>query len=127
MGQVATFPSWLEVDACPYDRAADPTTPLQPLDLHSDGRLRFSAEYRAATADLLALSRTRCEVRALLRFARVPYFTEPTANGSRIVGDVRYDRNPGLDFADVELRAVSEACPGSVPPWVPPRSDLLSP
>ncbi|HEY4105081.1 MAG TPA: metal-dependent hydrolase, partial [Polyangiaceae bacterium] len=75
LGRAATFPRWLDVDACPYDRGADPTTPLEPLDVRSGNRLRLTDEYRGSTVELATLARDRCEASALLRFARVPYVT----------------------------------------------------
>jgi inner membrane protein len=125
LGRVATFPAWLSVDACPYDRSANPTAPLVPIGVRADDRLRLTEEYRASLVDLQALAHERCEVRALLRFARVPYFTALAPDGTRIVGDMRYDRNPGLDFSDFRLPATQGRCPPYVPAWLPPRGDLL--
>jgi inner membrane protein len=127
LGRAATFPAWLDIDACPFDRGANPTAPYAPLAVRGGNRLRLSDEYRAPSAELSALARDRCEVRALLRFARVPYFTRSAADGSRVVGDVRYDRNPDLDFSDYRLSAAQGGCPPYVPPWLPPRADLISP
>lgn len=124
LGRVATFPGWLAVDACPFDRAANPTAPLAPLSIPADRRLRWTAEYRASLAELRGLAR-RCEVSALLRFARVPYFTDRAENQTRVIGDLRYDRNPDLDFSDFRLSATPGWCPRYVPPWLPPRADLL--
>lgn len=127
LGRAAIFPAWLDVDACPYDRSADPTAPVTPLGARDGKRLRWSEEYRAALTDLVALNRDRCEVRALLRFARVPYFTARAPDQTFVIGDVRYDRNPDLDFSDFRLRATQGGCPPHVPPWLPPRGDLLAP
>jgi inner membrane protein len=127
LGKVATLPALLTVDACPDDRNAQPTAPLSPLHVGSGARVRLTAEYRAPLGELGDLARERCEVRALLRFARVPYATSLAADRTRVVGDLRYDRNPGLDFADVRLSPVQGGCPPYVPPWLPPRTDLLGP
>jgi hypothetical protein len=126
LGRAATFPAWLDVEACPYDRGANPTTPLTPIDVRDGNRLRLTEEYRASIAELAELSRDRCEVRALLRFARVPYFTARASDQARVIGDVRYDRHPDLDFSDFRLSAVAASCPPYVPAWLPPRADLLS-
>jgi inner membrane protein len=127
LGRVATFPAWLDADSCPYDRGANPTTPLAPLAVRDGNRLRLTDEYSAGVADLAELNRDRCEVRALLRFARVPYFTPLAPDRTRVVGDVRYDRHPDLDFADFRLPTTQGECPPHVPPWLPPRTDLLAP
>ena len=127
LGRAATFPAWLDVDACPYDRGSNPTTPLTPLAPRGGNRVRLSEQYQAALGELQALNRDRCEARALLRFARVPYFTERARDRTRVIGDVRYDRHPDLDFADFQLPAIQGGCPPYVPPWLPPRADLLPP
>jgi len=127
LGQAAIFPAWLDADACPYDRGSNPTTPLLPLRLQAGAGLRFTEEYRGSVPELQALENARCEVRALLRFARVPYYTPRAPDETRIVGDVRYDRNPDLDFSDFRLAPQQANCPTHVPPWLPPRTDLLSP
>jgi inner membrane protein len=130
LGRAAIAPSWLSVANCPYDRAAQPSAPLQAIHEPPDSRLVLSQEYRVSLADLRAVARERCAARALLRFARVPYLGDLQADGSRIIGDLRYDRNPALDFSDVRLgrKQVDEPdwCPEYVPPWRPPRSDILS-
>ncbi|HEY1536281.1 MAG TPA: metal-dependent hydrolase [Polyangiaceae bacterium] len=130
LGRAALLPSWLAVDDCPYDRAAKPTAPLQPIHEIPDSRLVLSQEYRVSLAELRAVGRERCAARALLRFARVPYLSELQADGSRVIGDLRYDRNPRLDFSDVRLGRESpgrpDPCPDYVPAWRPPRTDILS-
>jgi inner membrane protein len=132
IGRAAVAPTWLAVRDCPYDNAAQPTAPLRPLSDRPDSRLILGQEYRVSLAELRAVVDGHCQARALLRFARVPYLSEVQADGSRVIGDLRYDRSPGLDFSDVRLRRVSardqdrERCPEYEPPWLPPRGDILS-
>jgi inner membrane protein len=118
---------------CAFGPEPDTTAPMTKLatassDPHAHGPAWFYAEYRRPLAQLTALAATRCEAAALLQFARVPYVTDPDADGSRVAGDLRYDRNPGIDFADVRLPAEAprpEDCPPNRPPWIPPRAELL--
>ena len=131
LGRAAIWPAWLSLDSCPYDRAARPTAPLRPLSSAPDRKLVWSSKYQIPLSELRAVADARCEARALLQFARVPYLTGPGADQSRVIGDLRYDRSPGLDFSDVHLQgsqAVGQAdeCPGYLPPWRPPRADILS-
>ena len=86
----------------------------------------WANEYVLPARTLRALALERCEAEAFLRWSRVPYVTAPDASGSRVLGDLRYDRNPGLDFSDVALPHARGRCPEYVPPWLPPRSDLLA-
>ena len=87
--------------------------------------MRWINEYQAPIATLARLRRDDCRFRALLRFARLPYVT---TTGS-MAGDLRYDRQPGLDFSDVELRPPLSAarCPRFVPGWQEPRAELFQP
>jgi hypothetical protein len=43
---------------------------------------------------------------------------------SWIIGDLRYDRESELGFAELELNDAQVSCPRPAP-WLPPRSDLL--
>jgi inner membrane protein len=69
------------------------------------------------------LARDHCAVSALLQFARVPWAV-PQGDGW-VAGDLRYDREPELGFAEVEVGPAADACPRFGAPWVPPRQDLL--
>ena len=89
-------------------------------------QLSWRSEYRVPLSELKGLLQGRCEGRAFSRFARVPYVTEPATDGSFVLGDLRYDRNPGLDFSDLSLSQQPGPCPQYVPAWLPPRSDILS-
>ena len=125
LGRVATWPAWLDVSSCPADKNAAPSAPLRALTGSVDTQLSWQSEYRVSLAELQAVLHGRCEGRAFARFVRVPYLTAPAATGTRILGDLRYDRNPGLDFSDLSLSQQEQQCPKHVPDWLPPRSDIL--
>ena len=126
VGRAAIAPSWLDLAHCPFDRDSRPTAPLQAAPEDAGASLVWASEYRLPVAELQALSGARCEAQAFFRFARAPYLTAAAEDGSRVLGDLRYDRNPGLDFADVRLAPTQGKCPAFVPPWRPPRADLLN-
>ncbi len=98
--------------------------------------MRWLFRHDADLPALRALARDDCRrFCAFLRFARAPYAgtlardapganTAPSAPG--VVGDLRYDGSPGLDFSDLPLDRAAP-CPKRVPPWIPPRSDLFGP
>jgi len=125
-GVTAVVPAWLDVTTCVYDDHAHPSMPLASVLPGTAERVSFRGVYRHPLRDLQALAKDRCEFAALTRFARAPYVTETAADGSRIAGDARYDRAPGLDFADVPLGREPGDCPPYVPPWQPPRTDALT-
>lgn len=126
LGRAATWPGWLSVSECPFDRGATPTAPLRSLPNVPDSRLSFTDEYRVPLADLQAVVGARCEAQAFFRFARVPYLAAVERDGSRVIGDLRFDRKRGLDFSDIRLTRAQGRCPEYVPPWRSPRADILS-
>jgi inner membrane protein len=77
--------------------------------------------FDAPLSELRTLAETRCDVRAFLRFSRVPSWS---TEGEISVGDLRFARNRMSSFAAISGGA-SDACPPWVPPWTPPRADLL--
>jgi hypothetical protein len=84
--------------------------------------VRWTGRYRAPLRELSALDARSCYAAAFLRYARVPFWLESA--GTTVVGDLRYDRAPELEFAEMEVPS-SANCPRWVPSWIPPRSSLL--
>jgi inner membrane protein len=99
------------------------TAPLADSPLasaHAPG-VHFASLFTAPAGELRALRDRFCRAEALLRFARVPYWTR--LHGAAVLGDMRYDHQAGLDFADIMLAG---DCRDAVAPWTPPRADLLA-
>lgn len=123
-GHLALLASWLPVSECASRGDEGTTAPLtQSATLRDGPAVSWRGEFRAPLAELRALAQ-HCEAAAMLRFARAPYWVtragEPT-----VLGDLRYDRGEGLGFAAIELGTSPPRCPRAVPPWHPPRADLL--
>lgn len=120
---VALWP--FEGATCLAGADVEPSAPVSLVSRAKHGGVRFINEYQVGVATLSELRRDDCRFRALLHFARVPYVTIP----SRMAGDLRYDRQPGLDFSDVELPPPLSAarCPRFVPSWTEPRGELFQP
>jgi inner membrane protein len=117
---VSLAPAWLDAARCAA--AADATTaPLVTSPLASGRDVHFARLFEAPASELRALRERFCDAEALLRYTRVPYWTQFGA--SDVLGDLRYDRRPGLDFADIVLRG---QCHDWIAPWTPPRADLLA-
>jgi inner membrane protein len=95
-----------------------PTAPLTASDIADSDGVQFISVFAAPATELIDLVRQRCDAAALMRFIRVPFWT-----GS-VLGDLRYDRAPELEFAERALTGVCAGLEHSVP-WVPPRRDLL--
>ncbi len=73
--------------------------------------------------DLTALrQRTseNCHLQAWMRFARMPFVTQTAAY------DLRFSRTPRGNFSTMSFDDFkNEKCSRWIPPWVPPREDLL--
>jgi hypothetical protein len=84
----------------------------------------WESEWTAPREELSALARESCPALAALRFIRVPAWR--VVNDSTVMlGDVRYGGGSGSGFSDVAVPRRSPRCPRAVPPWTPPRADVL--
>ena len=130
---VALWP--LQASDCTAGLDVEPTANVRLLERPNRGGVRWISEYREELAELRQLAARDCRFRALLEFARLPYFSRhgtesiPGRDPGKFAGDLRYDRQPGLDFSDLPLPEdpSSGPCPRFLPGWVPPRADLLQP
>jgi inner membrane protein len=92
----------------------------------STAAVQWDTEWTAPHAELAALARESCPALAALRFIRVPAW-RPLDDSTVMLGDVRYGGGSGNGFSDVTVPRRSATCPPAVPPWTPPRADLLGP
>ncbi|MHB1222687.1 MAG: metal-dependent hydrolase [Gemmatimonadaceae bacterium] len=83
--------------------------------------VRWGGEWSAPRAELVTLARTNCEVAAALRFVRVPVWRRIADGGVRL-SDLRFGDG---GFASITTASRPVRCPGPVPDWTPPRSDVL--
>lgn len=122
-GVVALLPSVLAAAECPTRHHGATSAPLRPVPLQESGELELSGQFEAPLAELRGLFSEHCGVAALLRFTRAPYWKQD--DGFLIAGDIRYDRSPALEFAELRLPREPGRCPRFVPSWRPPRAALL--
>lgn len=97
---------------------------LVPSTRPSTPALQWDAEWTAPSAELATLARESCYALAALRFIRVPIW-RALSDSTALLGDVRYGGGAGNSFTDVRVPRRSAECPRRVPPWRPPRADLL--
>jgi inner membrane protein len=117
-------PGWMPVSGCPLQGAAGQSTArLAPSVATDNSEIAWQGEIVMPRVQLAALAAEYCAVRALLRFARAPWVVRDGPGW--IVGDLRFDRGPGLGFAAVRVSPSQDECPTLMPAWLPPRSDLL--
>jgi len=114
---VAPLPALRTADRCGAVRA----TLERPSPRRSDARVRWLGEWSAPRAALASLAASNCVVAAALRFHRVPAWTIG-ADGGVHLSDLRYGDG---GFATIDAPARPTACPRRVPPWIPPRAELL--
>jgi inner membrane protein len=118
-------PAWFPAAGCSVRAAGSTVTaPFQPVTVPSTAEMNWIGEITLPRPLFGELSQRYCAVHALLHFARVPWAHR--SNGGWVVGDLRYDREPELAFAEVAVSPGHDDCPGIIPDWVPPRDDLLS-
>jgi inner membrane protein len=117
-------PGWLPAAQC-AGFALDVTTTatLTPVAAVDSSSLAWHGEVTMSLAEMQMLVQDNCEAAAFTRFARALWITR--ADTSWLLGDLRYDREPGLGFAELALPAAPQQCPRNIPPWTPPRSDVL--
>ncbi|HTU63884.1 MAG TPA: hypothetical protein VMF89_35710, partial [Polyangiales bacterium] len=126
---VAPFPSVVDAASCPYDSDSRPTAHITTLPPGQRAELRWHWSYSTPLSSLRELAQHDCRFRAWLGFVRIPSVSIavlPNGSGTmeRVATDLRYDRAPELDFADLRLDRETE-CPKWLPPWQPPRAALL--
>lgn len=122
---VALVPGIVTPNGCAVEPTGRTLT-LHVPSLDSTSRVRWDGEWTAPLAELRELFRTNCDVRAYVRWARLPFWLEQPGH-ELLLGDIRYDRSAGLDFAETVGTSPPSTCPKRVPPWIPPRADLLEP
>ncbi len=123
-GVWSVLPGLVPADRCPgRGLFTDITAPLVEVDGENSLQMHWRGEIRMPRDELSTLARERCEVAAFLQFARVPWALRKEK--AWIVGDLRYDREPDVGFAELELEDGAQKCLSSKAPWIPPRADLL--
>jgi len=120
--RVSSAPSIMDASRCGARSGAGASFRQSPRP--STPTVHWDAEWSAPVAELAMLARQSCPALAALRFIRVPAWqSESTA--TVLLGDVRYGGGSGNSFSDVRVPRQSSECPRAVPPWTPPRAELL--
>jgi inner membrane protein len=121
---IALVPSLIPADGC-LSRSLDlpSSAPLEPVQANDTAELHWYGEVATGIEGLKSRVATDCEASAAMRFIRVPWLA--TVGADLVLGDLRYDREKGLGFAEVALHDPPGPCPRLVPDWRPPRAELL--
>jgi inner membrane protein len=124
---LSTWPSMMSAEGCHTEPPMHTTAPRVPTVVRSPVDVWMIDEVRVPLGRLRALYEEDCFAAAYMRFARVPYLVEGA--DVTVLGDVRYDRSPELEWVEAELPGGEDAprtCPALVPNWEPPRLDVLT-
>ena len=121
---LALAPSLIPADGC-LSRSLDlpSSAPLARIPTPDTAELHWYGEIATEVDRLRNRLATDCEAAAAMRFIRVPWLA--TVGQAPVLGDLRYDREKALGFAEIALHDPPGACPRWVPQWRPPRADLL--
>jgi inner membrane protein len=121
-GVLSLAPGWLPANAClrrvPFLAPTAQAAPVGP----STAALDWGGQIATEVGRLRRVVTENCEAAAAMRFIRAPWLV--SANGTTVLGDLRYDREPELGFAEIDVDA-NTSCPPIVPPWGMPRADVL--
>ncbi len=111
---VSLAPGITAPPACELRRGEGRTAPMVAADLPDGDDVAWRERFEAPVDELARLAAASCRVDAFLHFGRAPFWV---TEGERvIVGDLRYDFEPELGFAEIEVGAGSEGC-GNQPSW----------
>ncbi len=113
------------VDDCRFTPPAATTATRTPIARSSTESVLFFDEVRTPLALFWDLAATSEDTAAFLRFSRAPYLLEREGEPT-IAGDVRFDREAGLGFGELEVHR-DTPLEGWVPTWEPPRIDAIDP
>jgi inner membrane protein len=117
-------PGWMPASGCSeFALAADTTAVLAAVASPDSAILEWHGEMTISLAEMQALVQNNCEAAAFTQFARALWIMRE-GNGW-LLGDLRYDREPELGFAELALPDAPPLCPRNLPPWIAPRSDVL--
>lgn len=120
---LALAPSIIDASTCPTRGFDQPiTAPLVDVNADDSPAIKWYGEIRSDVQNLRDLNRSDCHAAAFFRFARTPWFA--IVNHRPVLGDLRYDREKGLGFTEIEVNS-SGKC-GASAPWIPPRDDVLN-
>jgi inner membrane protein len=120
--RASSVPSVIPVSHCGTRDRGGPM--FRPATRQSTTAVQWQSEWTVPLAELASLARESCPALAALRFIRVPAW-RAIDDSTVMLGDVRYGGASGSGFSDVTVPRQSATCRDAVPPWTPPRADLL--
>ena len=121
---LALKPEWFTASECPS--RGDPTqgtAPIESIDASNTNEVRWINEVSQQVTVLRDWVNKDCDAAAFMHFVRAPWLGR-TSDGV-VLGDLRFDNERGLSFAEFRLSEERSSCMWYVPRWTPPRMELL--
>jgi inner membrane protein len=122
-GRVSVATSILPARSCELPSAGS-SAPLFVPNIAPTEAVLFAEELAVPLEELRSLARDNCDFAALLHFARVPFWASRRGD-DLVLGDLRFDHSSALEFGELRSERHPARCPPFVPPWAPPRQDLV--
>lgn len=122
-GVVAAFPSLVPATKCPLLGASTPSLKMDPVVNARPEQVLWAGQYDETRKNITELLGAHCGAAAYFRSARAPYFEKIA--GDLLMGDLRYDRQPGYGFSEVQMPVPPRKCPTGVPGWPAPRREAI--
>jgi inner membrane protein len=122
IGQLSLAGSAQSGVACSPSLGGKGTAPLTPMPAAAERGLRWEGEFSMDASSLAALAASNCDTRRLASFLRAPFATD--TDKGWVIGDLRYDREPGAGFTEVLIDRRRPAECAKPSPWAAPRQDL---
>lgn len=125
---VAPFPAIRNSLRCPMPPTVDLRTPgtfelvSLPIAHQPSLEVAWGTQRRDSRAMLVGLVKENCDIRAAMKFVRVPALRD-APNGAIEFSDLRYGEG---GFASIITTFTPDKCPRFVPGWTPARLDLLT-
>jgi inner membrane protein len=124
LGVVSLWPSVFPPETCYFRTEVERTAPLMKASLSADANTFWIGEFRGTVESLSASATQYCRFEQFLHWARVPFYFKMPGN-VLLGGDLRYDREPELGFAEHEFQP-GEPCLVHAPNWDSPSGLLQS-
>ncbi|MFL5562642.1 MAG: metal-dependent hydrolase [Gemmatimonadaceae bacterium] len=119
--RVSSAPSMVAASSCGAPRGVDAS--FRKSARRATRAVQWDTEWTAPSGELASLAHKSCVALAALGFIRVPVWQAPD-DSALMLGDARFG-GAGRGFSVVRVPRRPERCPANVPPWVPPRAELL--
>lgn len=124
VGMVAPWPALYKAASCPKLSLNQGTATLTATNAPNVKGIQWEGELANSLETWRHLSQSHCHAAAYLKFARVPFVLE--LDPDWIFGDLRFDRQRGLGFSEIQVPKDPIRCPSLIPPWEPPRQELMA-